>query len=144
MAKRELIGLASTLWAFFSMVIVPLALLDALKQGRILGMQIALQGLDVGLIALLGVAATASTGLAYAFGGYVDVALTFAKSLIYSYYQWVWFQGIKDIQILGVGVSISVYAELLVLLYIIGTLLSGAFKTIHKYLVIKEKRLKGE
>lgn len=139
MAKRAFMGIVSTLWNFFSMVVLPLALVSSLERGAFFGEVILLPRLDTGMIALLGIIAMALAGLAYAFGGVIDAILTFAKSVVYSYYQWVWIQGMKEILLAEKGVAIAINAEFLILLTIFGTLLSGALSAIHKYL--RTKRL---
>ena len=147
--KRALTGIIMTIWTFISMVIIPLSTLKALENGITLGgveLKIRLFMLNVGLIFILGLIAMMLTAFSYSFGGKTDAFITMAKYGVVAYYEWVWAMGVRKMEVLMHGEIVHVGIDLgvWIIIVILGSLLTGFLKAVHKYLEAKKKEKEEE
>ncbi len=137
--KRTLTGIIMTIWTFISMVIIPLSTLKALENGITISdveLKVRLFMLDIGIIFMLGLAAMILTALSYSFRGKLDALLTMLKYSVIAYYEWVWANGVRKMEVLMADqvVHVGIDLGMWIIIVIIGSLFTGFLKALHKYL----------
>lgn len=146
--KRGLMGIINTVWVFISLVIIPLAILNQLEQGIVMGGQlikIRMIELNVNIIFFLGLAIMVLTALSYSLSKKADAVLTFLKYLLSAFYEYIWALGLKVIELEVIVDSQStlttVYLDVVlwVTLAIVGSILTGLLKAVTKYLEAEEE-----
>ncbi len=147
--KRGLSGIIMTVWTFISMVIIPLSTLTALERGvTIRGelIRVSIVALNKGMILMLGLLAMILTALSYSVSEKSEALLVFLKYVTVAYYEWVWAEGVKRLEIETPSglVHVGVFLGLWIILVIIGSIITGLLKAICKYseAIKKERKAK--
>ena len=150
-AKKALTGIIMTVWVFVSMVVIPLSTLSMLEKGMTIGgskIRIEIYGLNTGLIFFLGFTAMILTAFAYSFRGKSEALFIFLRYVVIAIYEWIWAEGVQKMKVYtkeGV-VYAGVYLGIWIIIVIVGSLLNGTLKALHKYAkaVMEEKKAESE